>query len=144
MMQISSMPDSMASSPMIWMTGLVSPSRSTSGNISFWTAVEAGYCRVPRPAAVMTALRTLAMLEEYVMARQQATQPGDGVAPPQLDYGRERSPWWRRRWRVLVLLAMLSCAIGVGLFFRREIEIRAVEMYWARRCATFAAAPDTP
>ena len=49
MMQISSMPESMASSPMIWMTGLVSPSRSTSGNISFWTAVEAGYWRVPRP-----------------------------------------------------------------------------------------------
>src|SRR5438445_11372329 len=61
MMQSSSMPESMASSPMIWMTGLVSPSRSTSGNISFWTAVEAGYWRVPRPAAVMTALRTLAM-----------------------------------------------------------------------------------
>src|SRR6476620_8060239 len=44
------------------MTGLVSPSRSTIGNISFCTAVEAGYCRVPRPAAVMTALRTLAIL----------------------------------------------------------------------------------
>src|SRR5947208_826089 len=61
MMHNSSMPASIASSPMIWMTGLVSPSRSTSGNISFCTAVEAGYCRVPRPAAVMTALRTLAM-----------------------------------------------------------------------------------
>src|SRR5437763_15811860 len=61
MMQICSMPLSIASSPMIWMIGLVSPSRSTSGNISFWTAVEAGYCRVPRPAAVMTAFRTLAM-----------------------------------------------------------------------------------
>src|SRR3954470_21371065 len=43
------------------MTGLVRPSRSTSGNISFCTAVDAGYCRVPRPAAVITALRTLAM-----------------------------------------------------------------------------------
>ena len=65
MMQISSMPESIASSPMIWMTGLVSPSRSTSGNISFCTAVDAGYCRVPRPAAVMTALRTLAMGSEF-------------------------------------------------------------------------------
>src|SRR5881275_888281 len=61
MMHNSSMPDSIASSPMIWMTGLVSPSRSTRGNISFCTAVEAGYWRVPRPAAVITALRTLAM-----------------------------------------------------------------------------------
>src|SRR5688500_19307860 len=60
-MQICSIPESSASSAMIWMTGLVSPSRSTSGNNSFCTAVEAGYCRVPRPAAVMTALRTLAM-----------------------------------------------------------------------------------
>jgi hypothetical protein len=60
-MQISSIPASTHSSPMIWMTGLVSPSRSTSGNISFCTAVDAGYCRVPPPAAVMTALRTLAM-----------------------------------------------------------------------------------
>src|SRR5215212_8147606 len=61
MMQISSMPESMASSRMIWMTGLVMPSRSTRGNISFWTAVEAGYWREPRPAAVMTALRTRGM-----------------------------------------------------------------------------------
>src|SRR5438067_10775015 len=58
-MQTCSMPESIASSPMIWMTGLVSPSRSTSGNISFCTALDAGYCRVPRPAAVMTAFRTL-------------------------------------------------------------------------------------
>src|SRR5579859_1225305 len=43
------------------MTGLVSPSRSTSGNISFCTAAEAGYCRVPRPAAVITAFRTFAI-----------------------------------------------------------------------------------
>src|SRR5258708_3099463 len=61
MMQISSMPESMHSSPIICTTGLASPSRSTRGNISFWTALEAGYWRVPRPAAVMTALRTLAM-----------------------------------------------------------------------------------
>src|SRR5438270_5461707 len=45
MMQISSIPLSIASSPMIWMMGLVSPSRSTSGNISFCTAVDAGYWR---------------------------------------------------------------------------------------------------
>src|SRR5438094_8606261 len=64
MMQICSMPESIASSPMIWMTGLVSPSRSTSGNISFCTALEAGYWRVPRPAAVMTAFLTLAMRGE--------------------------------------------------------------------------------
>src|SRR5215210_7548972 len=43
------------------MMGLVRPSRSTRGNISFCTALEAGYWRVPRPAAVMTALRTLGM-----------------------------------------------------------------------------------
>src|SRR5436190_19887765 len=61
MMQISSTPEAIASSPMIWMTGLVSPSRSTSGNISFFTAADAGYWRVPRPAAVITALRTLRM-----------------------------------------------------------------------------------
>ena len=54
--QISSMPASRASSAMIWRTGLVRPSRSTRGSIAFWTVSEAGYCRAPRPAAVMTAL----------------------------------------------------------------------------------------
>jgi hypothetical protein len=66
MMQISSMPESIASSPMIWMTGFVSPSRSTSGNISFCTALDAGYWRVPRPAAVMTALRTFGMVRQTI------------------------------------------------------------------------------
>src|SRR5687768_608766 len=61
-MQISSTPESTASPAMIWITGLVSPSRSTSGNSSFCTAVEAGYCRVPRPAAVITAFRTFAIV----------------------------------------------------------------------------------
>src|SRR5579864_5086562 len=50
------MPLSIASSAMICKTGLVRPSRSTSGSIAFWTVSEAGYCRAPRPAAVMTAL----------------------------------------------------------------------------------------
>src|SRR5437868_6834367 len=68
-MQISSMPESSDSSPMIWMTGLVSPSRSTSGNISFCTALDAGYCRVPRPAAVMTAFRTLGISICYLTMR---------------------------------------------------------------------------
>ena len=58
MMHSSSIPESSASSAMIWMVGFVMPSRSTRGNISFCTVVEAGYCRVPRPAAVITALRT--------------------------------------------------------------------------------------
>ena len=40
---------------MIWRTGLVRPSRSTSGSIAFCTVSKAGYCRAPRPAAVMTA-----------------------------------------------------------------------------------------
>src|SRR6185436_15019866 len=44
---------------MICRIGFVTPSVSTRGNISFWTALDAGYWRVPRPAAVMTALRTL-------------------------------------------------------------------------------------
>src|ERR1044072_4405801 len=57
MMQISSMPLSMASSPMIWMTGLVRPSRSTIGNISFCTAVDAGYWRGPPPAAGVEGFR---------------------------------------------------------------------------------------
>src|SRR5260221_8754099 len=70
-MQISSMPESIASSAMIWITGLVRPSRSTMGNISFCTAVEAGYWRVPWPAAVITALRTLAMsIDEAVRLRR--------------------------------------------------------------------------
>ena len=51
--QISSMPLSMASSAMIWSTGLVRPSRSTSGSIAFCTVSDAGYCRDPRPAAVI-------------------------------------------------------------------------------------------
>ena len=54
--QISSIPLSSASSAMIWRTGLVSPSRSTTGSIAFCTVSDAGYCRAPRPAAVMTAL----------------------------------------------------------------------------------------
>ena len=41
---------------MIWRTGLVSPSRSTSGSMAFCTVSDAGYCRAPRPAAVITAL----------------------------------------------------------------------------------------
>ena len=45
-----------ASSAMIWRTGLVSPSRSTSGSMAFCTVSDAGYCRAPRPAAVITAL----------------------------------------------------------------------------------------
>ncbi len=47
-----------ASSMMIWMAGLQMPSVSITGSISFWMVVVAGYMRVPRPAAVMTALRT--------------------------------------------------------------------------------------
>ena len=43
---------------MIWRTGLVSPSRSTSGSMAFCTVSEAGYCRAPRPAAVITAFVT--------------------------------------------------------------------------------------
>src|SRR5262249_10547737 len=39
-----------------WSTGLVRPSRSTRGSIAFWTVSDAGYCRAPLPAAVMTAL----------------------------------------------------------------------------------------
>ena len=56
--QISSMPLSMASSAMIWSTGLVKPSRSTSGSMAFCTVSAAGYCLAPRPAAVITALVT--------------------------------------------------------------------------------------
>ena len=98
MMQISSMPDSMASSPMIWMTGLVSPSRSTSGNISFWTAVEAGYCRVPLPAAVMTALRTFATSQLLWFGRGFGCGTGHvGAAVTGFRTGRENSPAARRR-----------------------------------------------
>ena len=49
-------PASSASSAMIWRTGLVRPSRSTTGSIAFCTVSDAGYCRAPRPAAVMTTL----------------------------------------------------------------------------------------
>ncbi len=54
--QISSIPLAIASSAMIWSTGLVSPSRSTRGSMAFCTGSEAGNCRAPRPAAVITAL----------------------------------------------------------------------------------------
>src|SRR4051812_12377577 len=56
MTQISSIPLSSASSAMIWSTGLVRPSRSTSGSMAFCAVSKAGYCLAPRPAAVMTAL----------------------------------------------------------------------------------------
>ncbi len=63
--QISSMPLSMASSAMIWSTGLVIPSRSTSGSIAFCTLSATGYCRAPRPAAVITALVTCTGLHPF-------------------------------------------------------------------------------
>ena len=34
----------------------MSPSRSTRGSMAFCTVSDAGYCRAPRPAAVITAL----------------------------------------------------------------------------------------
>src|ERR1700680_541128 len=48
-----SMPLAIASSTLYWMAGL-----STNGSISFGIALVAGRKRVPRPAAVMIALRT--------------------------------------------------------------------------------------
>src|SRR4051794_13403231 len=73
--QISSMPDSMASSTMIWIVGLVVPSRSTSGISSFWRMRVAGKWRVPRPAAVMTAFFTRVMRSRLLQQfRQQAME----------------------------------------------------------------------
>src|SRR4051794_11263712 len=86
MMQISSIPESIASSPMIWMTGLVSPSRSTIGNISFWTAVEAGYWRGAFPPAGGGGFWSLAPVGPFPPARpppQSPPPPPPRGAPPQ-------------------------------------------------------------
>ena len=72
--QTSSIPLSIASSAMIWRTGLVRPSRSTSGSIAFWTVSKAGYCRGPRPAAVMTAL--------VIRNARPSSDPRAGIALP--------------------------------------------------------------
>src|SRR3990170_5355609 len=53
-MTISVSPAATASSTMYWMTG-----RSMSGTISFGTLFVSGRKRVPKPAASMTALRTV-------------------------------------------------------------------------------------
>jgi len=55
-MRMSVIPARTASSTTYWM-----PGRSTSGIISLGMAFVAGKNRVPRPAAGMTALRTIAM-----------------------------------------------------------------------------------
>src|SRR5690348_1462650 len=60
-MPISSIPECKASWQRIWMAGLVSPSTSTIGSISFWMTLVAGYWRVPRPAAVITTFRNAVM-----------------------------------------------------------------------------------
>src|SRR4051794_18370431 len=51
---MSSMPQATASSTTYWMAG-----RSTTGSISLGTALVTGRNRVPRPAAGITALRTV-------------------------------------------------------------------------------------
>src|SRR5437588_12678953 len=59
-MTTSSIPEASASSTPYWIVGL-----SRSGSISFGWALVTGRNRVPRPAAVMIALRTgLAVIEE--------------------------------------------------------------------------------
>src|SRR5579883_1965719 len=63
------MPLASASSAMIWSTGLVKPSRSTRGSIAFCTVSAAGYCRAPRPAAVITALDICTALTPYRLRR---------------------------------------------------------------------------
>src|SRR5262249_49121491 len=52
--QTRSIPASSASSTTIWRTGLVTPSRSTSGNSSFWIDRVAGKWRGAPPAAAVT------------------------------------------------------------------------------------------
>src|SRR5690606_9454872 len=56
MIRMSSMPEATASSTMYWIVGL-----STMGSISLGWAFVAGKKRVPKPAAGITALRTLCM-----------------------------------------------------------------------------------
>src|SRR5579884_4302281 len=59
------------------MAGLQMPSRSISGSISFWMVVVAGYIRVPRPAAVTTAFRTLVNTALLSSPRYEARAEGD-------------------------------------------------------------------
>ena len=58
MRQISSIPELTASSIITMIAGLALPSRSTIGNNSFLTTLDAGNKRVPNPAAGITAFLT--------------------------------------------------------------------------------------
>src|ERR1017187_2880188 len=73
------------------------PSRPTTGNISFFTACDAGKCRVPSPAMGMTALRMAATLRDEIIRietkhptsniQDRTTNAGRPTARLQMDVG---------------------------------------------------------
>jgi hypothetical protein len=52
----------------------------------------------------------------------------------------------RRRWRLFFRIVLVVTVIAAGgwvYFYRAEIEVRALRVYWAHRCATHVTPPGT-
>ena len=87
--RMSSMPQAAASSTTYWMAG-----RSTTGSISLGTALVTGRKRVPRPAAGITALRTLDLM---VSPAPSATRRLRAARRSRMPYRATVATAWRQR-----------------------------------------------
>ena len=66
-------------------------------------------------------------------------------SPVTLEYSPRPPAIWRRRWARRAIVVVLLVVLGViASRHRAAIKSRARQLYWARQCSRFTAAPDTP
>lgn len=70
-----------------------------------------------------------------------ASDASASAAPQTLDYARH-APWHRRRWKRLILGALLLLLVAIGWERYPAVRTQARFLYWQGKCIAYQAPPD--